>query len=147
MKNAMNPMIITVVILLLVSDHHHGHLAMAAPSGGRMGGTSFRSSSTSRSRTSKSSSYSRIHTIPRSSHSRSYSIPRSSCSTSSVRNVSSFQFGILDCCIFLSTIVAVYLILRRYANKDRVETSVLKLQVLFSFSNCRRGTLVESGCT
>ncbi|KAK1410745.1 hypothetical protein QVD17_37284 [Tagetes erecta] len=131
MKNGMIiTLVVSLITLLSVSDHHHGHLAVAAASGGRMGGTSFRSSSMRRSRTSISSSYSRVHTIPRSSYSRSYSIPRSSCSTTSpVRDVSLFQFGILHCCIFMSAIFSIYYLLRRYADKDRVETSVLKLQV------------------
>ncbi|KAI3798548.1 hypothetical protein L1987_33825 [Smallanthus sonchifolius] len=99
-----------------------------------MGGSSFRSSSTSsrsRSRTSRSS-YSTSYNIPRSSYSRRYSTPTGSPKSSSSNT--QIELSLLDCCIIIGTIFAIYFLLRRYADEDRVETSVLKLQVGLSGS-------------
>ncbi|KAJ0840721.1 hypothetical protein HanPSC8_Chr14g0622191 [Helianthus annuus] len=125
-----------MVLLSLLMVYHH-HLALAA-SGGRMGGTSFRSSSSSRTAT---SSYSTSCSIPRSSYSRRYNTktggsPESSSSksysthiNSPARQVFAVEFSLRDCCIIIVTVFAIYLRLRRYADENRVEISVLKLQV------------------
>ncbi|KAM0006049.1 hypothetical protein Hdeb2414_s0188g00827361 [Helianthus debilis subsp. tardiflorus] len=122
-----------MVLLSLLMVYHH-HLALAA-SGGRISGTSFRSSRTAK------SSYSTSCNIPRSSYSRRYntktgSSPESSSSksysthmSSPPRQVFAVEFSLRDCCIIIVTVFAIYLRLRRYADENRVEISVLKLQV------------------
>ncbi|KAL8193905.1 hypothetical protein R6Q57_026147 [Mikania cordata] len=82
-----------------------------------MGGSSFRSSSSR-------SSNSRLRTST-SYYDTSYRISRSSCSTRS-----EVKIGLLECCIGIITIFAIWLWLGwYYADGDSVDTSVLKLQV------------------
>ncbi|KAJ0687584.1 hypothetical protein HanRHA438_Chr11g0531291 [Helianthus annuus] len=45
------------------------------------------------------------------------------------RQVFTVEFSLRDCCIIIVTVFAIYLRLRRYADENRVEISVLKLQV------------------
>ncbi|KAF5784433.1 hypothetical protein HanXRQr2_Chr11g0519491 [Helianthus annuus] len=45
------------------------------------------------------------------------------------RQVFTVEFSLRDCCIIIVTVFAIYMRLRRYADENRVEISVLKLQV------------------
>ncbi|XP_076892195.1 FLUCTUATING-LIGHT-ACCLIMATION protein 1, chloroplastic-like isoform X2 [Bidens hawaiensis] len=94
-----------------------------------MGGTSFRASSrTSSKSTSRFDSY----------YSDDYCFQRSSrscygcCSSSTTHHVSDHNFGLLDFGIIVGFVIAIYLLLTRYAHDDRHKTSLLKLQVALS---------------